>query len=124
MGLRAGYETSSGGFEWFPEEKDLTLEQASFLTMTQMVGMPRLDLRTADEFLRRVDLFQTYMAPLYVGPSGPMKVERETVFRILQGNVGAWTNVQPVSREVFDREIEKEMRTQAPYVNENGEVDA
>jgi len=108
MAIRAGYETQDGGAEMFPVYGELTVEQQAFLIMTMSVGMPRLDEKTADEFVRRVDLWQTYVGPFLTEGGRTVPVTREILAEILNGHKAAWTNASRITKRDFDAAIKKE----------------
>lgn len=108
VSIRAGYETQDGGAVTFPAYRDLTVEQTAFLFMTMSVGMPRLDEKTIDEFVRRVDLWQTYVGPFLTENGKTVPVTRKILAEILAGHKAAWTNVNRITKRDFDAVIKKE----------------
>lgn len=99
--------TLPDGTESRPVPSDLTDEQYGFLRLSEMgIGVPLLDRKSLDEFVRRADLIQAYVGTVLNGEDGkPRILGRADFVKLLPA---ARTNWSPVKKADFDRAIDKE----------------
>ncbi len=85
--------------------KDMAHARRGFIALSVAVGMPRLDRGTLDEFVRRTDLFQTYLGTVEGDDKGPVILGRRHFEALLPL---ATTNASVISRRGFDARINQE----------------
>lgn len=90
-----------------PIPSDLTDEQYGFLRLSEMgIGIPVLDRKTLDEFVRRADLLQAYIGTVLNGTGGePRILGRADFVKLLPF---ARTNWSFVKKSEFDQRIAEE----------------
>jgi hypothetical protein len=89
------------------EVEDLNPVQQAFLILNEMgIGIPRLDRNSLDEFVRRADLMQAYIAPIWRNGDGTVRIFGRADFLELLPK--AWTNWGFVPKTQFDQMIERE----------------
>lgn len=105
MTIRAYFE-NNGEMTPFPPQP--TAEQQAFMLLTMGVGMPRLDEKTMPEFVRRIELYQTYIGSFMQDKDGPVDMTKDILREMLDGYDAAWTNANRMNRREFGAFIEKE----------------
>lgn len=107
MTLRVGF-VQPDGTTVRPAGDEIADQQYAFMLLSNCIGMPTLDRSTIDEFVRRVDLYQTYLGPvLHSGKDGTsVLLDRTYLMSLLPG--GAWTNATKVSKRDYDASLAKE----------------
>jgi hypothetical protein len=100
--------TLPDGTESRPVPSDLTDEQYGFLRLSEMgLGIPLLDRKSLDEFVRRADLIQAYLGRVLNDEKGkPRTLVRADFVKLLPA---ARTNWSPVRKTDFDRLMKKEI---------------
>lgn len=106
MPIRAFFVQADGETAPFPPE--LTGVQEAFINATGAVGMPRLDKTTIDEFVRRIELYQTYVQHLMYNQDGPLKLDRAMLLDMLGNHKAACTNFTRVTKRDFDADMKRE----------------
>lgn len=87
---------------------ELTGVQAAFINATMAVGVPRLDRKTIDEFVRRTELLQTYVQKLLYDQDGPLDLNRDMLLGMLGDHQAACTNANRLSQRDFNAAMKKE----------------
>lgn len=109
MTLRAFFEKADGSTEPILLTGKLAGVREAFMTATMAVGMPRLDIKTMDEFVRRIELYQTYVQHLMYNADGPLALDREMLLAMLGSEyTAACTNASRVTKRDFDAALKKE----------------
>lgn len=109
MPLRAFFEKADGGTEPILLTGELAGVREAFMNATVAVGMPRLDAKTMDEFVRRIELYQAYVQHLMHNADGPLALDRGMLLAMLGGKyVAACTNASRVTKRNFDAALAKE----------------
>jgi len=104
--MRAYFETASG--ETVPLPEPMSPEQQVVVYLTGGTGICRIDDETIDEFVRRADLYDTYIGGidlrnLTTGERVP--VTRQVITEAMGDNTALWTNAGLITPEAFDRMI-------------------
>ncbi|QBZ72185.1 hypothetical protein SEA_KRADAL_299 [Streptomyces phage Kradal] len=90
-----------------PGSESLTPVQQAFLALSEMgIGIPRLDRKTLDEFVRRADLLQAYVGTVWRNGDGTPRIFTRADFTGLLP--GARTNWSPVTTAKFNQLIKAE----------------
>lgn len=110
MASLAWYEKADGEAVPFPErEDDMTPEERAFILLSRSVGMRRLDSDTIDEFVRRIELYQTYFTTFVYDENGPVILGRKDMLDMLGDRyTAAWTAFSETSTTKFDAAVKKE----------------
>jgi hypothetical protein len=103
--MQAYFETNKGGT--IPLT-DMTPEQQAVVYLTGATGIRRIDKDTIDEFVRRADLYDTYIGGIdlrdyLTGESVP--VTRQVITEAMAGHPALWTTAGLITPEAFDRMI-------------------
>lgn len=104
--MRAYFETAAG--ETVPLPDPMSPEQAALVFMTGATGIRRIDNDTIDEFVRRADLYDTYIGGSglqILGTGEPVAMTRKIVTETMGENTALWTNAGLLTPEGFDRMI-------------------
>lgn len=104
--MRAYFETSDG--ETIPLPEPMSPEQAAIVYLTGGTGIRRIDDETIDEFVRRADLYDTYIGGidlLEIGTGKRVPITRQVITEAMAGHPVLWTNAGLVTPEAFDRMI-------------------
>lgn len=104
--MRAYFETAEGDTVTLPDP--MTPEQAAVVYLTAAVGIRRIDDETIDEFVRRADLYDTYIGGIDLrdlSTGNPVPITRQIIREALSGNPALWTNAGLITPEGFDRMI-------------------
>lgn len=104
--MRAYFETKDG--ETVPLPEPMSPEQTAVVYLTGGTGIRRIDEDTIDEFVRRADLYDTYIGGINlmeIGTSTRVPITRQIINEALGGNAALWTNAGLVTPEAFDRMI-------------------
>ncbi len=91
-----------------PLPSELTDEQYGFLRLSEMnLGIPVLDRKTLDEFVRRADLVQAYIGTVVNDQHGtPRVLVRADFMKLLPFARTNWTYI---SKRDFDRMMQREI---------------
>ena len=109
MTIRAYFETAEGEAAPFPVASELTEMQKAFINATIAVGMPRLDESTINEFVRRIELYQTYVQGFLGDRDGQVDVTRKMLLNMLgEEYVAAGTNATRLIKRDFDAAMRTE----------------
>lgn len=110
MATLARYEKADGEAVPFPErEDDMTPEQQAFIHLSRAVGIRRLDADSLDEFVRRIELYQTYITTFVFDENGPVILGRKDMQEMLGSQyVAAWTSFEEITQTKFDAYMKKE----------------
>lgn len=108
MPVRVWYTTTDGGTVMFPVAGELTPVQSAFINASLAVGMSRLDSKTIDEFVRRIEQYQAYVQAFLYSQDGPLRLDRAMLLEMLGDYDSARTNATPVNKRDFDAAVKKE----------------
>lgn len=90
-----------------PADEPLSPVQQAFLALSGMgLGIPKLDRKTLDEFVRRADLLQAYVGVVWHNGDGTPRVFTRADFMELMPS--ARTNWSPVTTTKFNQLIRVE----------------
>lgn len=108
--LRAYFKNADDGeMVPFPRASELTEIHRAFLNASLAVGMPRLNETTINEFVRRIELYQTYTQAFLYDKDGQVDLTRKMLLDMLGDTyTAACTNVTPLTRRDFDAAMKKE----------------
>ncbi|MGH3585894.1 MAG: hypothetical protein ACRDQ0_06190 [Pseudonocardia sp.] len=104
--MRAYFETASG--ETIPLPDPMSPEQSAIVYLTGGTGIRRIDDETIDEFVRRADLYDTYIGGINlrdIETGEKVPVTRQIITEAMAGHPALWTNAGLVTPEAFDRMI-------------------
>lgn len=104
--MRAYFETEKG--ETVPLPEPMSPEQSVVVYLTGCTGISRVDNETIDEFVRRADLYDTYIGGLDlvdIGTGNKVPVTRQIIVEAMSGHPVLWTNAGLVTQGAFDRMI-------------------
>lgn len=104
--MRAYFETSNG--ETIPLPDPMSPEQSAIVYLTGGTGIRRIDDETIDEFVRRADLYDTYIGGidlLEIGTGKRVPITRQVIIEAMAGHPVLWTNAGLMTPESFDRMI-------------------
>lgn len=104
--MRAYFETSDG--ETIPLPEPMSPEQSAVVYLTGGTGIRRIDDETIDEFVRRADLYDTYIGGinlLEIGTGKRVPITRQVITEAMAGYPALWTNAGLITPEAFDRMI-------------------
>lgn len=108
MPIRVWFTDADDRTTPFPVASELTPVQEAFINASGAIGMSRLDAKTMDEFVRRVELYQTYIQAFLFSHEGPLHLNRQMLEEMLGDHVSARTNWTPVNKRDFDASMKKE----------------
>lgn len=104
--MRAYFETANG--ETVPLESPMSPEQSAIVYLTGCTGIRRIDDETIDEFVRRADLYDTYIGGIdlrEIGTGKRVPITRQVITEAMSGHPALWTNANLITPEAFDRMI-------------------
>lgn len=104
--MRAYFETEGG--EAVPLPSPMSPEQSAVVYLTGCTGIRRIDDDTIDEFVRRADLYDTYIGGidlLDIDTGKRVPVTRQIITEAMAGHPVLWTNAGLVTQGAFDRMI-------------------
>ncbi len=104
--MQAYFETSDG--ETIPLPEPMSPEQSAVVHLTGGTGIRRIDDETIDEFVRRADLYDTYIGGidlLEIGTGKRVPITRQVITEAMAGYPALWTNAGLITPEAFDRMI-------------------
>lgn len=109
MPLHAFFVTKDDSTEPILLAGELAGVREAFMNATMAVGMPRLDAKTMDEFVRRIELYQTYVQHLLYSADGPLALDRQMLLAMLGDEyTAACTNASRVTKRDFDAALKRE----------------
>lgn len=104
--MKAYFETTEG--ETILLSDPMTPEQAAVTYLTAAVGIRRIDEDSIDEFVRRADLYDTYIGGinlLDMSTGSQVPVTRQIIREAMSGHPVLWTDAGLIMQHAFDRMI-------------------
>lgn len=101
--MRAWFEDADGKAIPFPEI--LTPKQGAVIMLMGAVGIRRIDTETIDEFVRRADLYDTYVAGWLFENGEYLAMTRKILIETMAGHPAIWSDGDLFTPEEFDRMI-------------------
>lgn len=104
--MKAYFETADGDTVPLPEP--MSPEQAAIVYLTGATGIRRIDDETIDEFVRRADLYDTYIGGITLrelSTGEEIAMTRKIVNETMGDNRALWTDAGLLTPEGFDRMI-------------------
>lgn len=104
--MRAYFEKSNG--ETVPVPDPMSPELSVIAYLTGATGIRRIDDETIDEFVRRADLYDTYIGGTTlrdIESGDEIAMTRKILTEAMDGNTALWTNAGLITPEAFDRMI-------------------
>lgn len=99
------FESSDG--ETIPFPKPMSAEQAAVVNLMHYVGIRRIDNSTTDEFVRRADLYSTYIGTMLHENGEPVAMTRKILTDVMGDNVAvARPGVELIDPGAFERQIQ------------------
>lgn len=104
--MRAYFETTNS--ETVPLPDPMSPEQLAVVYLMGGTGIRRIDDESIDEFVRRADLYDTYIGGIELRNSETherVPVTRQVITEAMGGNAALWSDAGLVTPEAFDRMI-------------------
>jgi hypothetical protein len=84
----------------------MSAEQSAVVMLMGATGIRQIDDDTIDEFVRRADLYDTYVGGWLFGIGGePVAVTRKILTDMMGEHAAVWSDVGLLTPEEFDRTI-------------------
>lgn len=101
--MRAWFESANGEAIPFPEI--LSPEQGAVVMLMGAVGIRRIDGGTIDEFVRRADLYSTYVTSYLFENGEDVALTRKILVETMDMYPVIWSDGDLIAAEEFDRII-------------------
>lgn len=101
--MRAYFEKMNGETVRFPEI--LSAEQGAVVQLMMATGIRRIDSDTIDEFVRRADLYDTYVGGWLFENGEPVAMTRKILVDMMDGHAAVWSDAELLTPEQFDRMV-------------------
>lgn len=101
--MRGWFEKADGEAVPFPEI--LSAELGAVVLLMGAVGIRRIDRNTIDEFVRRADLYDTYVAGWLFKDGEQVSMTRKILVDSMEGYPAIWSDGEVMGEINFDRMI-------------------
>ena len=104
--MSAYFDTADGRTVPLPDP--MSPEQWAIVHLMGGTGIRRIDEDTIDEFVRRADLYDTYIGGIElrdIETGARVPVTRQIIVETMAGHPALWSNVGLMTPEAFDRTI-------------------
>jgi hypothetical protein len=101
--MKAWFEDDSGKAIPFPEP--MSPEQGAVVMLMKAVGIRRIDADTIDEFVRRADLYSTYVTGYLMEGDEYVAMTRKVIVKVMAGHPAIWSDGDTMGPLNFDRMI-------------------
>lgn len=101
--MRAWFEEADGKAVPFPDP--MNPKQGAVVMLMKAVGIRRIDTDTIDEFVRRADLYSTYVTSYLFEGGEDIAMTRKVVAEVMAGHPAVWSDGDLLTSEEFDRMI-------------------
>ena len=104
--MNAYFDTTDG--QTVPLPDPMSPEQSAIVYLMGGTGIRRVDDDTLDEFVRRADLYDTYIGGIDlrdIDTQERVPITRQVIMQALGGNAALWSNAGLITPEAFDRMI-------------------
>lgn len=101
--MKAWFEEADGKAISFPEP--MSPKQGAVVMLMKAVGIRRIDADTIDEFVRRADLYSTYVTSYLFEGGEDIAMTRKVVVEVMADYPAVWSDGDLFTPEEFDRMI-------------------